>query len=294
MVGFPKFEGGVHHDVKPQPIVKSEVATATEAPKPRMGMAERFALRSAEAKAAAIAAGTYEEVADVTSTPEDDRVHELIAGINAKTEARAAGARAVEAAPVAAVEAPIKPEVSAAEAVDTRSEADLEQERKQMAAEAAMRSVAAQKAAAARFVAAQGGIAAARAALMHATPAPRPAFMPEVVARQPEPMPTVDPMKTLKIPKFGDAQILFVDPDSQMMYFATPTERARVDKASIGNESQGSRDLANFSPDTVVALTPGQVRDLLAQQAWKSLAEPETTSPEIVNNSKPWAARYAA
>lgn len=276
MVGFPKFEGGVgvHHDVKPQP---------------RMNMADRFALRSAEAKAA----GTYDDVVDEASTPEDDKVHELIAGVNAKTEARTVAARAVEAAPMVAAEAPIEPEVSAAEAIDTRSEADLAQERKQMAAEQAMQAVAAKKAAAARFVAAQGGIAAARAALMHAVPAPKLAFMPDRPAHQPEPMPSVDPMRTLNIPKFGDAQILFVDPKSQMMYFATPAERARVDKASIGSGFQGSRDLANFSKDTVVALTPGQVRDLLAQQAQSNSSEVPAT-PQAANNSKSWAERYAA
>lgn len=290
MVNFaPKFEGGVHHDVKPQPIVAAEAAPAPVAAKPRMGMAERFALRSAEAKAA----GTYKDVADETSTPEDDKVHELIAGINAKTEAKAAEARAAEAAPTAAVEAPSTSEASAAEAVDTRTEADFEQERKQMAAEMAMQAVAAKKKAAERFIEAQGGIAEARAALMRATPAPKLAFMPEVVARQPEPMPTVEPMRTLKIPKFGDAQILFVDPDSQMMYFATPTERARVDKASIGSESQGSRDLANFSPDTVVALTPGQVRDLLAQQPVSPRSQESIASVQPAN-SRPLAGRYAA
>lgn len=289
MVGFPEFEGGVHHDVKPQPIVAAEATPAPVVAKPRMSMAERFALRTAEAKAA----GTYKDVVDETSTPEDDKVHELIAGINAKTEARAAEARAAEAVPTAAVEAPSTPELSAAEVIDTRTEADFEQERKQMAAEMAMQAVAAKKKAAERFIAAQGGIAEARAALMRATPAPKLAFMPEVVARQPEPMPSVDPMRTVNIPKFGDAQILFVDPDSQMMYFASPTERARVDKASIGNESQGSRDLANFSPDTVVALTPGQVRDLLAQQSSKSLYEP-VEPPVAANNSNHWAKRYAA
>jgi len=268
MVGFPKFEGGVgvHHDVKPQP---------------RMSMADRFALRSAEAKAA----GTYDNSVDASSTPEDDRVHELVAAVNEKTAARAAEARAAEA--------PSVPEVSAAEAIDTRSEADLEQERKQMAAEQAMQAVAAKKAAAARFVEAQGGIAEARAALMRATPAPRPAFMPEVAARQPEPMPSVDPKMILEIPKFGEAQILFVDPDSQMMYFATPAERSRVDNAKIGSEYQGSRDLANFSPDTVVALTPGQVRDLLAQQSVSHRSQESTTSTPVAN-ARPWADRYAA
>lgn len=290
MVGFPKFDRGVHHDLMPQPIV-----AVTEAPKPSMSMADRFALRSAEAKTA----GTYDrrgEALDasdeIQSTPEDDKLHELIAGVNAKTEARAAAARATEAAPMVAAEAPIEPEVSAAEAVDTRSEADLERERKQMAAEAAMQAVAAKKAQAARFVLAQGGIAEARAALMRATPAPRPAFMPEVVARQPEPMPSVDPKRILNIPRFGDAQILFVDPDSQMMYFATPVERARVDAASIGNESQGSRDLANFSPDSVVALTPGQVRDLLAQQPLN--VPRESAAPAQAAKTRPWADRYAA
>lgn len=253
-------------------------------------MAERFALQSAEAKAA----GKHADPVDASSTPEDDKVHELVAGINAKTEARAAGARAVETAPMAAVEALSVPEASAAEAIDTRSEADLEQERKQMAAEAAMQAVAAKKAAAARLIADQNGIAKARAALMNATPAPRLAFMPEAPAYQHEPMPTVDRMRILKIPRFGDAQILFVDPDSQMMYFATPAERARVDKASIGNESQGSRDLANFSPDTVVALTPGQVRDLLAQQQPSSISRESVTTPQAANNINSWASRYAA
>lgn len=241
-------------------------------------MAERFALRSAEAKAA----GTTTDNLDETSTPEDERVHELVAAVNEKTAARAAEARSAEAAPMAAVETPIRPEVSAAEAVDSRSFADLEQERKQMAAEAAMQAVAAKKAAAARFVAAQGGIAAARAALMKATPAPKMAYMPEAPAYQPPPMPVVDPSRKLNIPKFGEAQILFVDPESQMMYFATPAERARVDKASIGSEEQGSRDLANFSKEGVVALTPGQVRDLLAQQ------------PVQPANTRPMADRYAA
>lgn len=259
MVNFaPKFEGGVHHDVKPQP---------------RMSMAERFALRSTEAKAA----GTYDDAVDATSTPEDDKAHELIAAINAKTEVRAPNAS----------------EASAGEAVDTRTEADFEQERKQMAAEQAMEAVAAKKVAAARFIAAQGGIAAARAALLHATPAPKPAFMPEAPAYKPEPMPIVDPMRTIDIPKFGEAQILFVDPDSQMMYFATPQERTRVDKASIGNGSQGSRELANFSQDTVVALTPGQVRDLLAQQTRSNLSESFTTS-QVENTGKPLVNRYAA
>jgi hypothetical protein len=274
MVGFPKFEGGVHHDVKPQPIV------AAEASKPRMSMADRFASRLAEAKAADTVADKPDEV----STPEDDRVHELVKAVNERTSERASrsSGQSAEAMPMTIVETPIRPEASAAEAIDSRSEADLEQERKQMAAEMAMRAVAAKKAAAARFVSAQGGIAAARAALMKATPAPKMAYMPEAPAYQPPSMPVVDPNRKLNIPKFGEAQILFVDPESQMVYFATPAERARVDKASIGNEFQGSRDLANFSKDSVVALTPGQVRDLLAQQ------------PVQPANTRPMADRYAA
>lgn len=206
--------------------------------------------------------------------------------------ASAEAIRAVETLPVAAVEAPRDSETSVAEAVDTRTEADREQEGRQMAAEVAIQAEEVRKKAAARFVVAQGGIAAARATLMHAAPAPRPEFMPEAPAYQPEPMPRVDPLITLDIPRFGDAQFLFVDPDSQMMYFATPAERARVGAASIGDHARGSRGLADFSPDTVVALTPGQVRDLLARQPSGNSRELAASAQTV--NSKPWADRYAA
>lgn len=201
--------------------------------------------------------------------------------------------RAVETSPVAVIEAPRDLETSVAEAVDTRMEVDREQEGRQMAAEAAIQAEEVRKKAAARFVVAQGGIAEVRATLMHAVPAPRPEFMPEAPAYQPEPVPRVDPLITLEIPRFGDAQFLFVDPDSQMMYFATPTERARIDEASTGNDSQGSRDLAKFPPDTVVALTPGQVRDLLAQQPVSARLQESTVSTKRVI-SGPLVGRYAA
>jgi len=207
--------------------------------------------------------------------------------------ASAEAIRAVETLPVAAVEAPRDSETSVAETADTRMEADREQEERQLAAEVAIQAEEVRKKAAARFVVAQGGIVAARAALMHAKQAPRPEFMPEASAYQPEPVPSVDPMRTLEIPKFGDAQFLFVDPDSQMMYFATPAERVRVDAASTGNDSQSSRNLANFSPDAVVALTPGQVRDLLAQQPVSARLQ-ESTVPTKRVISGPLVGRYAA
>jgi hypothetical protein len=234
------------------------------APKPRMTMAERLQQRLDADRGNAAEAQPV-----VESSPEDDRLVEMIRAVNEKTSARAAERDEVVEAPLSmptTIERPPVAEQSAAE----KEQADrLEYAR--LLQENAMR-VRQKK------ILDQARIAEERAKLMQLPAAPKPSGVSyRAVERGPEPMPKVESQRVYET-EYGPLMILSVDADRRTMYFTTPEERRRVDAAQSRDEGQSSLDVADFR--NVVALSPDQARKFLERV-------PEATEQNVIIESPP-------
>lgn len=256
VMGFeaPK-TSGVHHDIAPPPV--------------RMTIGERFAAASAKKKAE-----EGGEVIAINNTPEDDRISELLRAVNEKTGRAARAARDAESIPVAAAE--VATEAASEVAVEAVVEAAPEKSAEELAAEdKAMREKAMVRAAEIRRskIQAQAALTQARSVLMSTADA-----VPMATKVERPPMPSVDQMQEIDIPGFGKAMILSVDPDSQLMYFATPEERRKADAMMAKDEGMSSRGAANYSKENVIALTPDQARQYIAAaNAKRRFANVDTT-----------------
>ncbi|MEK7632247.1 MAG: hypothetical protein AAB473_00460 [Patescibacteria group bacterium] len=237
-----KFEGpsiGVHHDTAPPLVLQ----------KPRMSMSDRFAARIAEQ-------GGSKDVVDASvNTAEDDRVAEQIRAINEKTAV--ASMSSAESIPVAAVEVPVEAAPEAAvEAAPEKSAEQLAAEDKAMREKAMVRAAEIRRAKITK-IQTQEKLVTARSVLMKMADA-----VPMVTKMERPPMPSIDQMQKIEIPGFGEAMVLSVDPDSQVMYFATPAERSKVDAMLVKDEGMSSMKAANF--ENVIAVTPDQARQYIA------------------------------
>lgn len=213
-----------------------------------MSMSDRFAAKIAEQ-------GGSKDVVDASvNTAADDRVAEQIHAINEKTASASAGS--VESIPVAAAEVTVEAAPEAAiEAAPEKSAEELAAEDKAMREKAMVRAAEIRRS----KIQAQAALTQARSVLMSTADA-----VPMTAKVERPPMPSVDQMQKIEIPGFGDAMILSVDPDAQLMYFATPEERRKVDVMMVKDEGMSSRGAANYSKENVIALTPDQARQYIA------------------------------
>lgn len=304
----------IHFEGAPTAKVATPKVEAPVPAAPRKTMAERLAERGIGQRGA--------DVSTAPSTPEDDRLKAMIEAVNEKTAAAGAVAReaqaqvaqepsgpmsydewkkkragATESAPVAAaVEAA---PVAAPEAAPERAEANVEQKSETYSEDERVKYAEAMRAAALvkrqRMIDDHARAAEERARLRSLPPTPSPVPYLRVAERRPEPMPKIDPYQKINIPGFGEAQILFVDPDEDLMYFATPEERRRVDAQLSRDEGQSSRNAADYSQ--VIRLTPTEVRRILAEQRPTA---PDAQIPDlreespVRNNVQHLRSRYAS
>lgn len=282
-----KFEGptiGVHHDIAPPPV--------------RMTMSERFAARVA-------AQGGSKDVVDPSvNTAEDDRVAQMIRAINERTDRAAAAARDAELPPavehpprlVSEREATVVPAEVAESPVEAAQEVVVEAapektaeqiERDENAARAKILIRDAERRRA--VIGTQRALVEARAALMKA-----PNVIPMAAKVERPPMPKIDQMQKIEIPGFGEGMVLSVDPDSDVIYFATPEERRRVDTMLMRDEGMSSMRAADFTK--VIALTPEQARQYIAaanaKRRFVSAPENAPQQPAPANNPTHLANRY--
>lgn len=264
-----KFEGptiGVHHDIAPPPV--------------RMTMSERFAARVA-------AQGGSKDVVDPSvNTAEDDRVAAQIRAINEKTDRVAAAVRDAEIPVAETVEAPVETAQEAVvEAAPEKTAEQIEKEENAARAKILIRDAERRRA----VIGTQRALVEARAALMKA-----PNVIPMAAKVERPPMPKIDQMQKIEIPGFGEGMVLSVDPDSDVIYFATPEERRRVDTMLMRDEGMSSMRAADFTK--VIALTPEQARQYIAaanaKRRFVSAPENAPQQPAPANNPTHLANRY--
>lgn len=208
------------------------------------------------------------------NTAEDNRVAELVKNVNEKPSIEATGADAAGEAPKDAV---------LEKAVEKTAE-EIAKEDEALRVKAMI--IAAEKRRA--IIKAQSSLVGIRSKLQHT-----PDAVSMAVKVEKPPMPKIDPFQKIEIPGFGDAQILSIDEESGVMYFATPGERANVDSQLVNDQGKGSMDVANF--ENVIAITPEQARQYIAvanakrQTAPSEMAVPAKVEPA---NTRPDMSRY--
>lgn len=237
-------------------------------PKSRMSMAERFAAMQQQ--------GPAQEQAQPTSVAED-QASAVIQDALRRTTERTALARKQEALVVA-------PEDVVEQRVERAQEApqDDRVEYAHLVREGALKRRQ-------EIIDRQARIVEERSRLL-ALPS-IPSSAPRLVEQRRDRMPTIDKFQKIFIPDFGEAQILFIDDQEEMMYFTTPEERRRIDAAMASDESLGSRESADFSQ--TIGLTPDQVRRILAASGRESrVSQPsQEQNPPAQNQS--WQGRYS-
>lgn len=250
---------GVHHDVAPPAV--------------RMTMGERFAAASAKKKAT-----EGGETVAAENTAADDRIAQELRAINERMDRAAIARRDAESIPVAAAEVAVEATPEAAvEAAPEKSAEELAAEDKALREKAMVRAAEIRRS----KIQAQAALTQARSVLMKT-----PDAVPMVAKVERPPMPSVDRFQNIEIPGFGDAMILSIDPDSQLMYFATPEERRKVDAMMVKDEGMSSMGAANFG--NVIALTPDQARQYIAAaNAKRRFASVDTAPAETAPANNP-------